>query len=205
MALALSAVLIIIVTFLICLVTSVIINAVLAIPYFIMGRRAGFKHAWIAFIPMLSKYIAVTIPHRSFNLGILKTNNRKIFYWIWLGLTLLISLSYTIFSHITSNAFSALLLNDYEYTTSVYTSPLSVIIVLISLLLFLISSVVLSILCWRINYDLLKTYGLDNHAMWVSVVNIFVPLLMIVFSFIIMNREPDYGYDGYYILENHLE
>ena len=55
-----------------------------------------------------------------------------------------------------------------------------------------ISCIIFGIFMWRVNYDILMTYGMQEHAMWASVLNYWVPYVMIVMSYIIMNREPDY-------------
>ena len=53
------------------------------LPYFFMGKNAGFKYPWVAFVPAGRQYIAMTIPHCQYNLGLFKTDNRKMVYWIW--------------------------------------------------------------------------------------------------------------------------
>ena len=66
---------------------------------------------------------------------------------------------------------------------------IAIIVYYISMAIF---PIVFGIFMWRVNYDILMTYGMQEHAMWASVLNYWVPYVMIVMSYIIMNREPDY-------------
>ena len=46
---------------------------------------------------------------------------------------------------------------------------------------------------WRMNYDIYMTYGMEDNAMLFSILGLFVPLVTIIMSFMIMNREPNFN------------
>ena len=71
-------------------------------------------------------------------------------------------------------------------------------LILIMALIGLAFYVVYAFITRRMNYDLLKTYKLEKHVVWAPIINIFCPLVMVAFSFIIMNREPEYGFGEFY-------
>lgn len=49
------------------------------------------------------------------------------------------------------------------------------------------------ILYWQTNYDLLLTYGVDEEqAKLFSILGSFIPLVMTIYGYMLMNKEPDY-------------
>lgn len=189
------------------LISSFIYFIVSAIPYFIMARKAGFKHAWLAFIPYGQYYVIMTLPHREFNIfNKFKTHNRKKAFWAYIIVAAIATVISIINSFIDgiSETLSTLSETASSDTTLIYLiiMLLCLGVALIIMVISLVNSFVAYLIRWRAHYDLLMTYGMQDHAMWASIVSLFVPLVIIVFSFIIMNKEPDYGFGNYYLDED---
>ena len=158
----------------------------IAIPYFIMGRKAGYRHAWIAFLPLGKIYLALKLPHRDFKILWFRSKQR-----MYLFTTLIVV---GIVCHVISFPFRMLLFFPSQSPIDDILPSLILIMALIGLAFY----VVYAFITRRMNYDLLKTYKLEKHVVWAPIVNIFCPLVMVVFSFIIMNREPEYGFGEFY-------
>lgn len=142
-------------------------------PYYRMAKRQGLNHAWLAFIPWGNFYITFKLSPREFNLfnKIIYTDRTKAFWF------------FTIVNLV--------------YIVLIFPMSFIFLIPVLGWLLFIAYIVAYLVLCygamWRMNYDLLMTYGMPEHAMWASIVSIFFPILMTVFAYIIMNKEPDYN------------
>lgn len=151
------------------------LGIVFCIPYYKMAKRAGLPNPWLVFIPLGSYYILLNLSRREFNIfNWIKTNDRtKVFWYFLIGY------------------------GGY-FAVSMVLSVLSSIPVIQFLFIFvyyafnMLFMVAQYIFIWRVNYDILMTYRMQEHAMWASIVSCFVPVVMTVFSFIIMNNEPDY-------------
>ena len=50
---------------------------IVSIFYYKMAKNAGCRNAWIAFLPFGKNYLAFVLPHREYNIGLIKTKNRK--------------------------------------------------------------------------------------------------------------------------------
>ncbi|MBQ3515607.1 MAG: hypothetical protein IJA29_00140 [Lachnospiraceae bacterium] len=166
---------------------------VTAIPYFIMARTCEYHAPWIVFIPMCKDYIAFTLPFNEYRLGFIKIKHRSIVFWSLLIFKLLGFVSFFI------RYIYVFLIKPFSIpapeTEGVFQSDIySIVFAVISFLIFAL----LSLIHWRKNYDLLKAYGMDQHAIWAPLVNIICPLIMVIFSYIIMNKEPINGGWGYY-------
>lgn len=148
---------------------------VFSIPYYKMAKKAGLPNPWLVFVPLGCYYIYLNLPRREFNIfNWIKTNDRtKVFWWYLIGYGgyIAISMILSIFCMIPF---------------------IQIIFYMIFSLVSMAFYVALYIFMWRINYDILMTYGMQEHAMWASIVSCFVPIVMVVFSFMIMNNEPDY-------------
>ncbi len=145
------------------------------IPYYKMAKRAGLPKAWLIWVPIAEMYILFKLPKREFNLfDKFKTNDRELVFWWWL---ILIG---------AMPAISAVLY------TMMMVPILNVIVAIVYYAIMAIYMVVVYIISWRIFYDILMTYGMQEHAMWAAIANCFCPIVMIVFSYMIMNKEPDY-------------
>ncbi len=141
-------------------------------PLYRMAKRQGFTNAWLAYIPFGNFYITLKLSPREFNLfNWFKYTDRTKAFWLFL---------------IATGIYIVLMV------------PMILIFTFIPVLGWLLYiAYILAYLAvcygimWRMNYDLLITYGMPEHAMWASIVNLFCPILMYVFYYIIMNKEPD--------------
>ena len=190
------------------IVWAIIVHIVSSIPYFNMARKAGFQHAWLAFIPYGQYYVVMTLSHREFNIfNKFRTNDRKKAFWAYLivaAVGVVINICNTFLDGISEGLST---LTEASQDTSVL--AISAIGIIIIFLLYLVlvavtfvTNLIAYLIRWRAHYDLLMTYGMESHAMWASIVSLFVPLVIIVFSFIIMNKEPDYGFGNYYMTDS---
>ena len=155
------------VTFIICLAIWIAMEY----PIYRMAKRQGMSNAWLAFIPYGNFYITLKLSPREFNLfNLFKYDNRTKAFWLFLIATGI-------------------------YIVLMFPMVFAVMIPVIGWLLFMVYILAYVAIAygimWRMNYDLLITYGMPEHAMWASIVNVFFPYLMVVFYYIIMNREPD--------------
>ncbi len=187
------------------------VHVIKTMPFFFMGKNAGFRHSWIAFVPAGRQYITMTIPHCQYNLGLLKTDNRKLVYWVWFGFETVFTILYAVasvaFYYVEVYYAGVSGYSDYytSYGASSATSDISSITIITRVLLFsifLLRMAIRGVIQWRMYYDLLNAYDMKEHAKWAPAVNIICPLVMLVFAYILMSRSPEYGSDGYYPLED---
>lgn len=186
------------------LVFSFVYFIVAAIPYFIMARKAGFKHAWLAFIPYGQYYVIMTLPHREFNIfNKFKTNNRKKAFWAYVIVAVIATVIGIVNSFLDDITELLSTLAETASSESIFIYLIFMLlclgVALIIMVISLANSFVAYLIRWRAHYDLLMTYDMQDHAMWASIVSLFVPLVIVVFSFIIMNKEPEYGFGNYYV------
>lgn len=180
--------------------TLTIFHVITALPYFYIARNAGVKRPWLVFIPFGKEYIAFTIPACQYNLGFIKTNKRSLMFWIYLIPEIIfLFLNNLMWSRgfmILSSTIDFSNLDDLVYLPEyigelLFGEPIFLVILLVFLAVLFIFWLLRSVLGWRKNYDLLKSYpDVEKHALWVSIANIFCPLLMFIFSFILMNKIP---------------
>lgn len=150
------------------------------IPYCKLAKKVGIPNRWLLWIPIGEMYIRLQLSKREYSLfGFIKLKERKNIFWFYLIFNLIM-----IFI---GGGLSVILI------LSSILPLIGMFIIFAIQLLWLIYYTVNSIIAWRVNYDILMTYEMQKHAMWASVVNCFVPCLMIVFSYIIMDKEPDYS------------
>lgn len=150
------------------------------IPYYKMAKNAGMDKAWLVWIPLAEMYILINLSKREFNIfNWIKTYNRtKVFWYFLISCPVMIVIEMILI--IIASLLSII-------------PPISIIIILFEYALVALYTLAITIIGWRTNYDILMTYGMEQHAMWASIVNCFFPLLMTVFAYIIMNKEPDYS------------
>lgn len=162
------------------------------IPYYKMAKNAGMDKAWLVWIPLADMYILMNLSKREFNIfNWIRTYDRTKVFWFFL-ISCPVVCVVTIAIIIIPTFFSAFL-SIIPILGVVLSSTFSIVFVLLAYAIAGIYAIVASILGWRMNYDILITYGMQQHAMWASIVNCFFPLLMTVFAYIIMNKEPDYS------------
>lgn len=148
---------------------------IFCIPYYRMAKRAGLPNPWLIFVPLGRYYIYLNLARREFNLfDWIKCNDRtKVFWW------------YLVFY---GGFFTLIMLLNILCGIPI----IQFLFIFVYYAVMMAFVVVQYVFLWRINYDILMTYGMQEHAMWASIVSCFVPIVMTVFSFMIMNNEPDY-------------
>lgn len=163
--------------FIIAIVTSIVSFLIVfftwllpAIALFRMGRKAGYKHCWLAFIPFAQTYFEFVLPRRKFNVGFIKTYKRDVMAFIFLGLT-------------------------FFGTTIVGLLNAAVGFGQILDLLFF---VFMQILTWRKMYDVIRSVNDKELALIVSIISLFVPIVYPIALLFNMNRAPEYGVGNYY-------
>ncbi len=154
-----------------------------SIPLFIMARKAGFRHAWMAFFPYTNDFLTFMLPIREFNLfNWIKTNRRDIMALIYIGMVVAGTWVLGIVATITVG--------------------IPVIGPLISTFGGTILAAAIMLWKWRMYYDLLMTFGQKNNALWVSIVSLFVPWLFMLFTVFSCKNPPEYGAGNYYMYHN---
>lgn len=173
---------------------------VTAIPFYMIAKNCYFDHPWVTLLPMGKNYIAFTLPFNEYNLGFFETKNRKLIYWLWFGAEIIMYIIFVVMGFFllpvlfvdtgtpTSATGEFFMSDGYRITASIIASVITFIMLAIR-----------TVVHWRKNYDLLKAYGFDEHAMWAPLANIACPLVMVVFSYILINQEPINGGYGYYM------
>ena len=167
----------VIATIVIFLLLFVALYIVFCYPYYRMAKKANMPNAWLAFIPWANVWLQFNLSDREYNVfNWIKTRNRTTAFWIYVAVSLGGGAIYGVLAGISS---------------------LLVILLPLAWLFYMVYLFAVYVLYWRVNYDLLMTYGMEEHAMWASIVNCFCPIVMVVFSFIIMNKEPIYENGNY--------
>lgn len=156
---------------------SVVLFVISGFPIYRMAKNAGFRHPIFAFIPFLQTYLLFFLPQEEFNLfNVVKIKDRH----------------------------KAAL-----YMTLVTNAPILIIVIafvpfLGPILASLISSVsslfsiAICIVGWKCYYDIYRLYDVGENAILLSILSLFVPMLTIVMTFVLMNKEPFYGFGNIY-------
>lgn len=151
-----------------------------SIPLFIMARKAGYKHAWMAFFPYTNDFLTFVLPAREFNLfNWIKTDRRDIMALIYIGMVVFGTGVLAIITFITAG--------------------IPVIGPFISTFGGTILVVAITLWKWRMYYDLLMTYGQKSNALWVSIIGLFVNWLFMIFTVFSCKNPPEYGVGNYYM------
>lgn len=146
------------------------------IPYYKMAKNAGIPNAWLIWIPIAEVYVLANLSRREFNIfNWIRTYDRTKVFWVYL---ISIPVMWVV---------------DFIFILFMYIPIINIFVGILFNVLFFAYMIALYIINWRLYYDLLMTYGMKEHAMWASIVNCFCPVIMIVFSYMIMNKEPDYS------------
>ena len=155
---------------------TLLLNIIFGIPYYKMAKNAGIPHAWLAFIPYGFYYIALMLPKREFNIfNWIKTHDRMKVFWYYLA------------------SFPAIGIVSGLLSLLSAIPIIGFIFLLVAYVVSMAYSVAVYVFMWRVYYDILMTYGLEDNAMALSVLNCFFPIIMPICSFMIMNRQPNYN------------
>lgn len=174
-----------------CIVFSVtVINYILyRIPLYKMATTAGMSNSAIIWVPYCMEYVMAVLPRGEFQLfnNFLRIKKRANVYYLYLGISLgggfvlgIINVINSVFSAATAGI------------TGIITFP---IIILITLVI----NVGLRLLYWRLYYDLFECFDPQNHStnMTISIVGAFIPVVQLVYLYIMMNKAPSYGAGNY--------
>lgn len=150
-----------------------------AICLFRMGRKEGYKYAWLAFIPILQTYVEFTIPRQRFKFLFIDTKKREIIAIIFIvagyvGGTLLQFISLLIDAVV---PFGGVLLTT---------------IIEMAFWIFFVG------FKWRKKYDLLMSFMDKEGSMLMSILSFFVPFLYTIGMIICSFKEPKIGRNNYY-------
>ena len=140
-----------------------------AIALFKMAKKAGYKYAWLAFIPVAQTYLEFVLPRREFNV-FFKTKKRNVMAIVTLVLT--------------------------YFGTSIIIA-LNVVPAF-GQLLDLLLPIVLIAFNWRRKYDMICTFRDKELALPISIISIVFPFVYSIVLIFSMNKEPDYGAGNYY-------
>lgn len=134
---------------------------------FIMARHAGFRHAWVSFVPYGTHYLEFVLSMREFNIfNWIKTDKRETMAWIYIA-----------------NDFLKGIISSIIRFFPVIGTPLN----------YIYQGAFL-VFKWRKYYDLLHTFGIKKSAMVLSILSLICKPLYVVLLFIMCDREPDYGW-----------
>lgn len=169
-----------------------------AIPFFLIGQKAGVPLSWLSFIPIAQNYVPMVLPHRDFELLFVKPKKRLTAFWI----LLVLEVAYGILSSI-SSSFSQNIPSMPQDMGSEYAAAFGVIEIVLLLigllgsLVVMIFSLALALMKMRMHIDLFRTYGMEGSAIALSVVGIFIPIVPMVAYLFLIGKEPEYGYGNY--------
>ena len=182
------------------LIPIYLFGLIVSIFYYKMAHNAGCRNAWIAYLPLGKNYLAFALPHREYNIGLIKTKNRKRVFWISSIAEVIVSLvigfgSVVIYAY--NQCFNGY--NVVEVIMEMREYPFILILFIVLLLSGSVVFVLRSIIHGRKNYDLLKTYGYEQFAVWGALLNAICPLVMLIMPVLMAGRTPDYGMKNYYL------
>lgn len=162
------------------LLTTVAYYLLQSIPLFLMARKAGYKHAWMAFFPYTNDFLTFVLPAREFNIfNWIKTNKRDMMALIYLGMVVFGSGALGIIATITAG--------------------IPVIGALVASCGGFVLAFAIYMFKWRMYYDLLMTFGQKGNALWVSILSLFIPWLFMIFTIFSCKNPPEYGAGNYYM------
>ena len=143
-----------------------------AIPLFVMARKAGYKHPWFAFIPVLQQYLEYILPKSRFK---------------------------TLFIHFEGEerpklAIIGMLVEHLGYKAAAIAGG----ILSLGAILGMAAEVFIIAFSWRRMFDLIRTYSSKKVALTISIIGLFEPVVYYVSLYIFMKRDPVYGAGKFY-------
>ncbi len=142
------------------------------IPFYKMAKNQGMRNAWLMFVPYGNFYLTLKLTKREFNLfNTYRTYDRTKPFWV-------------------------LLISTVIYIVLLFPAIIIFMIPVLGMIVFIAYILAYCLIAygiiWRMYYDVLITYGMEENAMLLSVLNVFFPFIMLVVGYIIMNRKPDF-------------
>ncbi len=181
----LTPILMVLVIFLFVFAIFLVTFIVLGIPLYKMAKNAGYKYPIFAFLPVMSTYLWVILSKEEFNLfNWIIIKDRKKAAWISVLVLHAPIIIFTISSVIAAVPFVGWIIASLLY------------------MLISVFSIVIYIFNWRIYYDLFTTYEMGENTLLYSILSLFIPIMGIVMLYIIMNKEPNYGFNNFYAEKN---
>lgn len=150
-----------------------------AICLFRMGRKEGYKYAWLAFIPILQTYVEFTIPRQRFKVFFIDTKKRDIVAIIF----------------ILAGYLGGTLLQFVGILIDVFVPVGGVAVMTLIELCYLVFFIAIK---WRKKYDLLMSFMDKEGSMILSIISFFVPFLYTIGLIICSFKEPKIGRNNYY-------
>ena len=149
-----------------------------AIALFILARKTGYKHPWLAFVPIAQAYLEFVLPRRKFKTGIVNTYKRNIIAIIvllvpFIGTPIL----------------------------SVIVGILGVIPVLGQVIIAISPAIIpvfLYLMNWRRMYDVIITFRDKEVALPISLFSLFIPYIYTISLLRSLKCDPEYGVGNYY-------
>ena len=181
----------ILVLFLIIAAVSLVMFFLKAIPLYRMAKKAGYKNAWLVWIPisLFQTFVCTDLPQKEFELfpGFFHMEKRRSVFWIYLAISLGSGLIAAVFE----------LLGALTFGIGSF----------IGSLIAIVGSIVIYFLHWKIMQDLYDMYNPDNHGLNIamSIIGLFVPLAAIIYFWVLQGKDPvlenqqnPTAYNGYY-------
>lgn len=156
---------------------SVVLFVISGFPIYRMAKNAGFRHPIFAFIPFLQTYLLFFLPQEEFNLfNVVKIKDR---HKAALYMTL-----------VTNAPILIIVIAFIPFLGPILTSLISSVSSLFSIAIFIVG--------WKCYYDIYRLYDVGENAILLSILSLFIPMLAIVMTFVLMNKEPFYGFGNIY-------
>ncbi len=164
------------------LIIGLAVVVVISIPIYQMAKKAGHPKPWLAFIPYGRQYVISTLPHRTYKLffDCFRTDKRSKAFWWYFGIAFGVVAVSLVLAFLCIIPIIGFFFSLLSYGVSI------------------LSSIAMVLIMWRMNYDFVMTYDTKETALLISIISCFIPIVFVVYTFIVMNREPSYGFDGYF-------
>ena len=185
---------IVVLFFVACAIVPMFFTAIIAVAYYLvkaipcysMADKAGYDKPWIAFLPFGAEFIMCILPYKEFKLFGSKSSfayDRTRVFWLY-------------FACMAVPALAGVIL--YICLMIPYVNIIAGIVSSLGSLLLGAIGIFAMVLRVFINMDLIATYESNDIAIAIAIVSVFVPIVMIVMLFIMMGKEPEYGFGNYY-------
>ena len=166
----------------------IVVMIIFGFPLYKMAKNAGFRHPIFAFIPFLQSYLMFFLPQEEFNLfNLIKIEDR---HKAALYMTLIVNAPIILFVLIGLVMFV-------PFLGGIIASLISALSTVVSVAGYIVS--------WKCYMDLYQTYNVGENALLYSLLSLFVPIFCIVMLFMLMNKEPNYGFGNIYNVANENE